>query len=145
MKNLLLAVIATVLFVPSFARAEFAPHDSGDVRPAPTKRTKIEHAPTRVALGTVPRLTVDEVLSKINTLYMGGIQRCYRRSLVADPTLSGKVVLAFQVDDAGHVLMDAGTQTFDQCMARMVVGWKFTAPANDAESHYRINLILQPF
>lgn len=146
MKNILLAVVAAVLFVPSFARAEFAPHDTGDVRPAPTtKHTRIERVPSRVALVTTPRLTVDELLTKINTIYMTSLQRCYRKSLVTDPDMSGKVMLAFQVDDAGRVLMDAGTTKFEQCVSRAVVGWRFSPPANANDAQFRISLVLQAF
>jgi hypothetical protein len=125
------------------ARAEFVARDSGDVRPAIVKRTKLERVPARVALVTTPRLTVDEVLTKINTVYMTSLQRCYRKSLVADPAYSGKVILDFQVDEQGRVLMDRGANQFDHCIARAVGGWRFTAPASENETHYRISLVLQ--
>jgi hypothetical protein len=145
LRNTILSIALAVVLVPSFARAEFAtPRDSGDVRPA-AKHTKIEHVPTRVALVTAPRLTVDELLTKINTVYMTGLQRCYRKSLMADPDMSGKVMLAFQVDDAGRVLMDAGTTKFDQCVSRAVVGWRFSPPASANQAQFRISLVLQPF
>ena len=144
LRNTILAVVAAVLLVPSFARAEFAPpRDSGDVRPA--KHIKIERVPSRVALVTTPRLTVDELLTKINTIYMTGLQRCYRKSLVTDPDMSGKVMLAFQVDDAGRVLMDAGTTQFEQCVSRTVVGWRFSPPASANDAQFRISLVLQAF
>lgn len=141
LRNTIIALVLATVLVPSFARAEFATPKSGDVRPAPTKHVRIP----RVAVATAPRLTVDEVLQKINSIYMPGIQRCYRKSLIADPTLSGKVTLAFQVDDSGRVLMDSGSEKFDQCLARAVVGWRFTAPASETESHYRIGLVLASY
>ena len=143
-RNTILAIVTAVLFVPSLARAEFAtPRDSGDVRP--TKRQKLEHAPSRVALVTTPRLTVDEVLGKINTVYMAGLQRCYRKSLVSDPDMSGKIMLAFQVDEAGRVLMDVGATKFDQCLSRAVVGWRFSPPSTSTGAQYRISLLLQSY
>lgn len=144
-RHTVLALVAAALLVPSLARAEFAtPRDGGDVRPA-AKHMKVEHVPARVALVTVPRLTVDELLSKINTLYMTSLQRCYRKSLVTDPEMSGKVLLAFKVDDQGRVQMDAGTTAFDQCVARIAAGWRFSPPATANEAQYRISLVLQPF
>jgi hypothetical protein len=139
------AIIVVALLLPAIAHAEFAaPRDAGDVRPAMTKRTKIERVPSRVALVTTPRLTVDEVLNKVNTVYMTSLQRCYRKGLVADPTLSGKVVLAFQVDADGHVLSDiTGARKFDDCLSRMVANWRFSPPASAKDASFRISLVLQ--
>jgi hypothetical protein len=147
MKNVVL-LVAALLLAPAVAHAEFAARDNGDVRPPPTtiKRTKIERVPSRVALVTPPRLTVDEVLSRINTVYMNGLQRCYRKSLVADPTLSGKVVLAFQVDSEGRVQSDiTGAGQFDECLSRVVGSWRFSPPASAKDSNFRISLVLQNY
>jgi outer membrane biosynthesis protein TonB len=147
-RNTIIVAVATALLLPSItARAEFAPRDTSDVRPTPTKHitTKIEHVPARVALVTAPKLTVDEVLTKINTIYMASLQRCYRKSLLADPSISGKVILQFQVDENGRVLMDEGSTKFDQCVAHAVVGWRFSAPASDRDAHFKISLVLQSF
>lgn len=142
MRNLL--VVAALLLVPAIAHAEFAtPRDSGDVRPSTVKRTKIERVPSRVALVNTPRLTVDEVLTRINTVYMSGLQRCYRKSLMQDPYLSGKVVLSFQVDENGHALSDiTGERQFDQCLSRLVANWKFSPPASAKDASFRISLVL---
>ncbi|HUS28694.1 MAG TPA: AgmX/PglI C-terminal domain-containing protein [Kofleriaceae bacterium] len=140
------AILVVAVLLPAIAHAEFAtPRDTGDVRPAATiKRTKVERSPSRVALVTTPRLTVDEVLTKINTIYMSGLQRCYRKSLAADPSLSGKVVLAFQVDADGHALSDiTGGRKFDECLSHIVAHWRFSPPANQNDASFRISLALQ--
>jgi hypothetical protein len=142
------AILVALLVLPAIAHAEFAPpRDTGDVRPAvATKGTKIERVPSRVALVTTPRLSVDEVLDKVNKVYMTGLQRCYRKGLAADPLLSGKVVLAFQVDEAGRVLSDiTGERKFDACLSRMVGTWRFSPPANPNQASFRISIILQNF
>jgi TonB family protein len=144
-RNAALLVVAALLFAPALARAEFStPRDAGDVRTVTMKHTKTERAPSRVALVTAPRLTVDEVLTRINTVYMSGLQRCYRKSLVQDPSLSGKVILAFQVDANGRVLSDiTGERKFDECLSRMVANWRFSPPASEKQSSFRISLVLQ--
>jgi hypothetical protein len=120
-------VIAALLFVPAIAHAEFAtPRDTGDVRPVATKRTKIERVPSRVALVNTPRLTVDEVLARVNGVYM-----------------SGKVMLAFRVTAEGRVQSQLGmTSKFDDCLTKMMRSWKFSAPSSEAESSFRISLVL---
>ena len=140
------ALLVAALLAPSIAHAEFAtPRDTGDVRPTPTtKRSKIERVPSRVAVVTTPRLTVDEVLHKVNTVYMAGVQRCYRKSLLQDPDLSGKVMLAFQVDAEGRVLSDiTGECKFDEFLSRLVSSWRFSAPASEKDASFRISLVLQ--
>jgi hypothetical protein len=140
-------VIAALLFVPAIAHAEFAtPRDTGDVRPVATKRTKIERVPSRVALVQTPRLTVDEVLARVNGAYMSGLQRCYRKSLLSDPSMSGKVMLAFRVTADGRVQSQLGmTSKFDECLTKMMGSWKFSAPSSEAESSFRISLVLQNY
>jgi hypothetical protein len=134
-KNVALLVVA-LLLAPAIAHAELVSPTS--------KRTKIERAPSRVALVTTPRLTVDEVLTRINTVYMSGLQRCYRKALAADPTLSGKVIVAFQVDSEGRALSDiAGERQFDECLSRVVGSWRFSPPATPKDASFRISLVLQ--
>jgi hypothetical protein len=148
MKNVVL-LVAALLFAPTLAHAEFAtPRDTGDVRPAPTtiKRTKIERGPSRVALVTTPRLTVDEVLTRINTVYMNGLQRCFRKSLAQDPSLGGKVTLAFRVDADGRAQSQLEmTSMFDDCLTKMMTHWRFSPPASESESSFRISLVLQAY
>ena len=147
MKNVVL-LVAALLLAPAVAHAEFAARETGDVRPPPTtiKRTKIERTPSRVALVTTPRLTVDEVLTRINTVYMHGLQRCFRKSLAQDPSIAGKVMLAFRVDANGRVQSQlAMTSTFDDCLSKMMTGWRFSPPASESESSFRISLVLQAY
>ena len=143
MRNAILVVTAALLF-PMVAHAEFAtPRDTPEVRASTfVKKTKIEHAPSRVAVAT-PRLTVDEVLQKVNTVYMSGLQRCYRKSLAYDPTISGKVMLAFQVGDDGSVQSNVPVATkFDECLSRIVGNWRFSIPATAKDSSFKISLML---
>jgi hypothetical protein len=147
MKNVVL-LVAALLFAPAIAHAEFAARETGDVRPAPTtiKRTKIERTPSRVALVTPPRLTVDEVLTRINTVYMNGLQRCFRKSLAQDPSIAGKVTLAFRVDAEGRVQSQlAMTSTFDDCLSKMMTGWRFSPPTSERDSSFKISLVLQAY
>jgi hypothetical protein len=145
MRNLL---VVAALLLPAIAHAEFAtPRDTAEVRPvSAVKRTKIERVPSRVALVNTPRLTVDEVLTRINTVYMTGLQRCYRKSLLQDPALTGKVMLSFRVDAEGRVQSQLGmTSQFDECLTRIMGSWKFSAPSSEADSSFRISLVLQNY
>jgi len=146
-RNAITSLVVALVLLPTIAHAEFAtPRDIGDVRPVATKRTKIERVPARVSMVAAPRLTVDEVLTRINTVYMNGLQRCYRKSLLQDPSMSGKVMLAFRVDAEGRVQSQLGmTSKFDECLTKMMGGWKFSAPSSEASSSFRISLVLQNY
>src|SRR5690349_9729954 len=125
MKNVVL-LLAALLFAPAIAHAEVA---------TTIKRTKIERTPPRVALVETPRLTVDEVLTRINTVYMNGLQRCFRKGLAQDPSIGGKVTLAFHVDGEGRVQSQlAMTSTFDDCLSKMMTGWRFSPPASERDA-----------
>ena len=76
------------------------------VRPNDPKQT--ERAPGRIQIRPVPgqpptttTLTVEMVLDKIKQVYMTGLVRCYRKGLVGDASLSGKVSVSFTVTERG--------------------------------------------
>ena len=159
MKTLLVAALLALLF-PTAAHAEFLARRSGDTRAvilaAPT--FKPEHAPSRVSFReTVTQapaargLEVDDVLAKINGAYMAGLQRCYRKTLAVDPTVSGKVDLHFVVDANGRVasaLAGHGSGPgFERCLSNLMTGWRFGVALDDmghpTAASFRISLMLQ--
>jgi hypothetical protein len=129
-------VVVVAVLVPSLARAEFIAKKP-EVRPAAT--AKVVQEP----------LTVDGVLRKINTVYMLGMQRCYVKGLSQDPSLTGKVTVAFTVNAWGHV---SGTATgvapqVDACLTNQLGRWQFPAPrdnkAKPTEASFKISLVLR--
>src|SRR5690349_5025916 len=106
-------LVAALVVAPTVAHAEYAaPRRPIDWRLGAAK-TKVDKTPVKatfVAKGEadveLPVLSVDHVMSKINTVYMTGLQRCYTKSLKVDPNVSGKVTLTFTVDVKGRVLSD---------------------------------------
>jgi hypothetical protein len=154
MKTLLVAALLALLF-PTTANAEFLARRSGDTRAvilaAPT--FKPEHAPSRVSFretvtqAPVARgLEVDDVLAKINGAYMAGLQRCYRKTLAVDPTVSGKVDLHFVVDANGRVASALNGPGFERCLSNLMAGWRFGVALDDlghpTAASFRISLVL---
>jgi hypothetical protein len=76
-------------------------------------------------------LGVDDVLSKIEHVYMAGLKRCYKDALAQDPTSSGSVTFRFLVNESGRARdgrvtgMDA---TLTACLAHRVETWVFSVP-----------------
>ena len=94
----------------------------GRIKPVPTPRPP----------GTP---SVEAIIKKISTTYLGGLQRCYKKSLAGDATLSGKVSLTFTVTDRG-ALTDGQASGVDDTLAGCIEGlmgkWSFT-PVVDAD------------
>lgn len=65
----------------------------------------------------------------------GGLRACYERALTLDPTLSGRVELAWDVQD-GRVIRamvvdnTTGDDELGRCMTDRVRGWRFEASTN---------------
>ena len=78
---------------------------------------------------------VESIIRKISTTYVGGLQRCYKKSLVGDAKLAGKIILTFSVTDRG-ALTDGGAAGVDdaleQCVEGLMKTWSFT-PVVDAD------------
>jgi hypothetical protein len=150
MKTLL---VAASLLAPTVAHAEYA----APRRPIEFKlgvaKAKPSKAPAKAELASKeeiaiaaeqPMLTVDHVMSKINTVYMTGLRRCYTKSLKTEPETSGKVTLTFTVDVKGHVLsdLDGLTPVFDNCLTNMISTWRFPHASEPAEATFKISLML---
>lgn len=96
-------------------------------------------------------LTVAMVLDKINTVYMPGLQRCYKKGLVGDAKLGGKIAMAFTVGDRG--LVEEGTargvsSEVDACVGSFMQSWRFAVPrdkdGDPTDASFKLTLALQP-
>ena len=155
MKSLL--VIAALL-TPSLANAEMLATRRAEVRPQSAQKTTktSERTLTRTSLRppvaqavTARGLGVEDVLEKLNGVYMSGLQRCYRKSLAMNPALSGKLDLQFTVDSTGRVASDAqneGDTGIAACVEGLMSRWRFGVALNDraepTEASFRISLVL---
>ena len=96
-------------------------------------------------------LTVQMVLDKINGVYMVGLQRCYKKGLLGDAQLSGKVAMSFTVTERGG-LDDAHAQgvssEVDACISAAMAGWRFAIPrdkdGDPTDTSFKLALALQP-
>lgn len=97
-------------------------------------------------------LTVDAVLHKISSVYMTGLQRCYKKGLLHDASLGGKIAISFTVNDKGQV-EDASahgvTSEVDACVQAQMAGWHFTIPRDKdggaaTDASFQLALALQP-
>jgi len=96
-------------------------------------------------------LTAAVVLERINSLYMAGLQRCYKDGLRLDSTLSGKVAISFTVDDRGHVIdaeASGVSPGVDSCVKRLMGNWRFPIPKDKdgapTDASFAVGLALQP-
>lgn len=96
-------------------------------------------------------LTVAMVLDRINTVYMAGLQRCYKKGLVDDATLAGKISMTFTVGERG--MLDeqsaAGVSSgVDSCVSQFMTTWKFPTPkdkdGDPTEQSFKMSLQLTP-
>ncbi len=110
----------------------------------------------RVTVGRIEQddqtsLTPALVLARITSLYMVGLQRCYKDGLELDSTLGGRVAISFTVDDRGQVI-DASASGVspgvDGCVQRLMTGWRFPIPrdkdGDPADASFAVTLALQP-
>jgi hypothetical protein len=95
-------------------------------------------------------LTPEDVLGKIQGVYMVGLQRCYRLAIGQDAGLQGKVALELTVDSHGRVTDPAATgiaDKLDQCITGQMAAWHFTAPRDKAgeptDASFKISLVLR--
>ena len=118
---------------------------------------KVEKAPTgRIAVADKQgdadvSLTPDVVLSKIKSVYMSQIQRCYTSYLKKDATARGKIALAFTVNETGRSVSSNASglnPEVDGCVTNLMQTWRFPVPKDkdgDATSAtYKITLQLVP-
>jgi hypothetical protein len=96
-------------------------------------------------------LRPNDVLRKIQTVYMNGLKRCHRDLLKRDPTAGGRVGLRFTVGETGRVVrvkaegFDPGV---DRCIESQAQQWRFGVPrdpdGDPTDASFRISLVLQP-
>lgn len=85
------------------------------------------------------KLTPDVALSRIESSYLGGMQRCYRARLKRDAMARGRVVVTFTVDESGRVAYrDASGvgKSLEHCVERAMLRWSFPAP--DEQMTFRL-------
>lgn len=145
MRTAILVVVVAAALLPTVAHAEFAtPKETLEVRAPSVKRAK----PLPVRTAMTPRLSVEDVLTKINNIYMTGLRRCYEKALAIDPSISGKVSLTFTINAMGHVSpdVDGSANGVNACVTSLASRWRFEAPRDDnglpSEETFRISLVL---
>jgi hypothetical protein len=118
---------------------------------------KVERAPTgRIAIGEKSgdegvTLSVDAVLSKIRSVYMTQIQRCYTGYLKKDATARGAITLAFTVNETGRAVSTNASglnSEVDSCVSSLMVTWRFPVPkdkdGDPTAANFKIKLQLVP-
>jgi hypothetical protein len=118
---------------------------------------KVEHAPTgRIQVSDKQTfdessLTPDIVLSKIQSVYMSQIKRCYTNYLKKDASARGKVQLKLTVNETGRAVQTSASglnPEVDSCIGNLMSSWRFPIPKdkdNEATSAaFAISLQLVP-
>jgi hypothetical protein len=106
---------------------------------------------SRVETDYATTLTPEAVIDKIKAAYMTGLERCYKKGLANDATLTGRVAISFTVDAHGAVSdPDASgvTPQVDACIAGQMSSWRFLTPKDKdgapTEVTFHVSLALQP-
>lgn len=96
-------------------------------------------------------LTPDIVLSKIQSVYMSQIKRCYTNYLKKDASARGKVQLKLTVNETGRAVKTSASGLageVDDCIGNLMASWRFPVPKdkdNEAtEASFSISLQLIP-
>nr|MBA3452745.1 AgmX/PglI C-terminal domain-containing protein [Deltaproteobacteria bacterium] len=136
--------------------------DPGPIVKDPThvssQPTKTDNASkVRITLRPLPpqgpgtTLTVEMVLDRINTVYMPNLQRCYRKGLLGDASLAGKIQLSFTVTERGgldDIEARGVSSEVDSCVSTAMSGWKFAIPRDKdgapTDQGFRMVLALAP-
>ena len=96
-------------------------------------------------------LRPNEVLRKIQTVYMNGLKRCHKDLLKRDPSAGGRVTLRFMVGGTGRVVKvkaDGFDPGVDRCIEGQANNWRFGVPKDEdgevTDATFKISLVLQP-
>lgn len=96
-------------------------------------------------------LTPDIVLSKIQSVYMAQIKRCYTNYLKKDASARGKIQLKLTVNETGRAVKTSASglaSEVDDCIANLMVSWRFPVPKDKdnepTEASFSIALQLIP-
>lgn len=96
-------------------------------------------------------LTPDIVLSKIQSVYMAGLKRCYKNYLSKDASARGKVTLSLTVNETGRTVNGSAkgfASEVDACIGGLMSGWRFPIPKDKdgeaIEASFAITLQLVP-
>lgn len=96
-------------------------------------------------------LRPEDVLRRIQQIYMDGLKRCHRDLLKRDSSAGGTVTLRFAVGETGRVVrvkasgFDDGV---DRCIEQRAEAWRFGVPKDEdgepTSAEFKISLVLQP-
>ena len=149
-------ILAALLVSTTLARAESIAPSRNELRTQAVQRNaKSDRSPSRASLKAPPvevaaaarGLEIDDVLAKVNGIYMTGLQRCYRKSLAVDPSVSGKLDLAFKVSADGRVTSALRGDGIEQCLSTLMGSWRFGVALDDGglptEASFNITLVLR--
>lgn len=96
-------------------------------------------------------LRPDDVLRKIQSVYMNGLKRCHKDLLKRDPSAGGRVTLRFMVGGTGRVVKvkaEGFDDGVDRCIEGQANNWRFGVPKDEdgevTDATFKISLVLQP-
>jgi outer membrane biosynthesis protein TonB len=117
-------------------------------RPNPPPRDDRREAERRTVTGSIsirPREDTDEAPSENDAIHavirrhLGEVRRCYQRELVERPTLAGRVIVEFVIEDDGRVYdaavaeSDLAIERAHLCIIETMRRWIFEeVPGEDA-------------
>ncbi len=105
----------------------------GDKGPEKVPKGRVKLTGTK-GLDEGVSLTPDQVTSRIQSVYMSALQKCYKDQLKTDPTLRAKVTLEFEVSEKGSVTHPAASSdsaALDDCIEGRMKSWTFPVPKDD--------------
>jgi outer membrane biosynthesis protein TonB len=96
-------------------------------------------------------LRPEDVLRRIQQIYMDGLKRCHRDLLKRDSAAGGTVTLRFAVGETGRVVRVKASgfdEGVDRCIEQRAEAWRFGVPKDEdgepTSAEFKISLVLQP-
>jgi hypothetical protein len=112
------------------------PGDS-TVKTGPKTKEKVPSSRVKLGGGSSDDSTTlrpEDVMRKIQSVYMSGLKRCHKDLLKRDPSAGGRVALKFMVGPSGRITRvkaDGFDPSVDKCIEARAKAWRFGVPKDD--------------
>ncbi|MCB9703422.1 MAG: AgmX/PglI C-terminal domain-containing protein [Myxococcales bacterium] len=130
---------------------EIVDEDAPELAAAPKEAAPAsEDAPVSDAVKAEFKGELDpEIIRRIVRAHINEIRHCYNQGLVDDPTLAGRVVIAFTIDPEGKVAEAAADEVtispeVAECSRVAVQRWLFPKPRGGGSVSVRYPFVLEP-
>jgi len=117
------------------------------VKPGPRGRITV----TDRAAYDESTLVPDDVVARIKSAYLAGLERCYQAELAVQPKAKGKLKLTFTINGAGRTVspqVEGFAPKLGACVENQIAVWLFPSPKDPSgqptDAAFGVTLTLAP-